>query len=318
MGGQQRGGAGGMMGGMQPNDEESKEAAGMFGSLLGTMGGGQDIGKHPRTENYWDMWKSTFCPRFTPFSFTFCIFAVNTTAYFLSLFMAATPSKELNQYVFLGADLETLHKWGALDAYEIHENFQIWRLLTSLLLSTGFSAWGVSSLALIFIGFVVESKRMSAIRMAVFYFTTGILGNLFAVCINFSCSVGNMACIMALISGMLAGVIVNFKVLAGAGHLRICLIFMTIGLFVMMLMLSANKDAPGIQWEAISMAGEGGGFIAGLCLGLVMMPFALERESPYVKCVRKIGMALTFCLTVILVCVFFFSVEPTRTIWSVI
>jgi len=46
--------------GMAPQDEESKEAVQMFGSLTGS--GGNSIGKPPRKENYWDMWKSTFCP----------------------------------------------------------------------------------------------------------------------------------------------------------------------------------------------------------------------------------------------------------------
>ena len=53
--------------------------------------------------------------------------------------MTTQADKSLNQYVFLGPDLHTLHKWGALDAYEIRYNWQVWRLFTSLLLSTGFA-----------------------------------------------------------------------------------------------------------------------------------------------------------------------------------
>ena len=45
--------------GMAPMDEEAKQAAGLYGGLTG---GGGNIGKPPRKENYWDMWKSTFCP----------------------------------------------------------------------------------------------------------------------------------------------------------------------------------------------------------------------------------------------------------------
>ena len=59
--------------------------------------------------------------------------------YLLSLLMTTQADKSLNQYVFLGPDLHTLHKWGALDAYEIRYNWQVWRLFTSLLLSTGFA-----------------------------------------------------------------------------------------------------------------------------------------------------------------------------------
>lgn len=43
--------------------------------------------------------------------------------YLLSLLMTTQGDKSLNQYVFLGPDLHTLHKWGALDAYEIRYNW---------------------------------------------------------------------------------------------------------------------------------------------------------------------------------------------------
>ena len=46
--------------GMPPMDEEAKQAIGMYGGLTG--GGRGDNVKPPRKENYWDMWKLTFCP----------------------------------------------------------------------------------------------------------------------------------------------------------------------------------------------------------------------------------------------------------------
>ena len=107
--------------GMAPQDEESKEAVQMFGSLTGS--GGNNIGKAPREENYFDMWKSTFCPQFSYFSFTFMIFALNTLFYVLTLLMSLGADRELNRNVFLGPDLKTLHTWGALDAYEIRYNW---------------------------------------------------------------------------------------------------------------------------------------------------------------------------------------------------
>jgi len=107
--------------GMAPQDEESKEAVQMFGSLTGS--GGNNIGKAPRDENYWDMWKSTFCPQFSYASFTFMIFALNTLVYLMSLLMTIGPDRRLNDLVFLGPDLLTLEKWGALDSYKIHEDY---------------------------------------------------------------------------------------------------------------------------------------------------------------------------------------------------
>ena len=82
------------MGGMAPMDEESKQAAGMYGGLTGS--GGNNVGKPPRQENYWDMWKSTFCPKFTVVSFTFIIWLITTGVYLATLFMTVQPRYELN------------------------------------------------------------------------------------------------------------------------------------------------------------------------------------------------------------------------------
>ena len=82
------GGGGGPFGGDGPMDPEAQEAASLFGGLTG--GGGQD--KDPRKENYWDMWKFAFCPTFTPMSFIFLIWVLNTIAYLTSLILTAMSS----------------------------------------------------------------------------------------------------------------------------------------------------------------------------------------------------------------------------------
>ena len=164
---------------------------------------------------------------------------------------------------------------------------------------------------------MAENSKMSAVRMGTFYFLAGILGNLFAVCVDFQPSVGNMAAVMGLVSGMLGSIIVNWKALSGAGMLRICLIFMMVFLIVILLLLSANKPAAGIEWESVSMASLGGGCMVGIGLGMMLFPYALQRTSPYVKLIRKIGFGMTFILAAILIPCFWLSVEPTPTKWSV-
>lgn len=83
-----------------------------------------------------------------------------------------------------------------------------------------------------------------------------------------------MAGVMSLTSGLLASVIVNWKALAGAGCMRICLIFMCVFLFII-LMLMSSTDAAGPGFEGISMTSEAGGFMAGLPMGMMLMPHAL-------------------------------------------
>ena len=60
------------------------------------------------------------------------IWVINTIVYILTLFMMVSPNKNLNSLVFLGPDPATLEKWGALNAYKIRYDFEIWRLFTSL------------------------------------------------------------------------------------------------------------------------------------------------------------------------------------------
>lgn len=91
--------------GMAPADPESQQAAALFGGLAGGSGGETDR-KAPRNENYWDMWKSVFCPNFTPFSFTFLIWIINTGLYgFLLISTGVGGEYKLNPLVFLGPDL---------------------------------------------------------------------------------------------------------------------------------------------------------------------------------------------------------------------
>lgn len=222
--------------GVEHMDEETKQGMSMFSGLTG--GAGASAGKHPRKENYWDMWKTTFCPKFTPVSFTFLIWLINTGVYLATLIMMVSPNKVLNKWSFLGPDCSTLHAWGALDAYEIHDNYQVWRLFTSLLLSYGFTTYCIGSGALLIIGFMVENPKMSPSKMALLYFGSGILGNLFSVCIENEPSVGPMPAIMGLVAGQLGMIIVNWKVLHQIGMVRICLIFMNVMIFVIMLLLS--------------------------------------------------------------------------------
>ena len=163
------------------------------------------------------------------------------------------------------------------------------------------------------IGFMVENPKMSVTKMAIFYYLSGILANLFSVCVQAEVSVGPFPSIMAMVSGLIASVIVNWKALAGAGMMRICLIFMMVLLFVIILILSADNYVDWPSFYGISMTAEAGGFMSGLCLGLLLMPHALPRQSPYVNMIRKIGIALTGLYLVIMVPVFLFAIDARAT-----
>ena len=124
-----------------------------------------------------------------------------------------------------------------------------------------------------------------------------------------------MTSVIALVSGLLSSVIVNWKALQGAGYMRVCLIFMMIMLMVVILLLSVQDNA-GYNWESISIAGEGGGFMAGIFVGMVLMPPALQRNDHHVKLIRMIGLGSVIVYAAILIPVFFCAVEPYQTRWA--
>jgi len=76
-------------------------------------------GKRAMQENFWDMWKFTFCPQFTAMSFTFFCVLVNLFFWILTLIFTPISGAHLNKLVFLGPDTALLNKWGAKNPYEI-------------------------------------------------------------------------------------------------------------------------------------------------------------------------------------------------------
>jgi len=84
---------------------------------------------------------------------------------------------------------------------------------------------------------MVESTRVGIGIMALFYFMSGGVASIFSALCSSELSCGNFSSIMALVSGMLALVIRNWKALAGAGPMRICLIFIIVIIFLIFLIM---------------------------------------------------------------------------------
>ena len=244
----------------------------------------------------------------------------NTIAFITSLILTGMDSdRELNSRVFLGPDLRVLNSLGCLNPYEIKENYQIWRLFTTLFLSIGFSNYVISSGTLMFIGFMIESSRMNIGTIAVFYFVAGGIASIFSCLVSSNLSCGNFSAIMALLSGLLALVIRNFHALGSAGPLRICLIFFIVIIFVIFLIMTASSESPGQSFSGVDLAGEGGGFMSGLWLGMMIMPAVrrgAERPGSCEKLVQKIGAGIFFFYTILLICLFIWVADPARTVYS--
>ena len=191
-------------GARQPPRNMSNPAQGGGGArrpLFGGMDGVQE--KHPRQENYCDMWTTTFCPNFTIWSFTFLNVLVQLIFYIGTLIYTSTTEQGLNKYMFLGNSLETLHDFGMRMPFEIKENGEVWRLILSLYINHGLSQLIINCLGLMFSGFMLEAQ-MGSIRLMLFYFISGICGNLLATTANDWYAVGAEPALLAQLAGLIS------------------------------------------------------------------------------------------------------------------
>lgn len=56
--------------------------------------------------------------------------------------------------------------------------------------------------------------------------------------------------------------------------------------------------------------------MAGLCMGMILMPHAMPQTTPFVKKVRIIGTVMILVYLAILLPVFYTSIYPTKTFYA--
>jgi membrane associated rhomboid family serine protease len=165
-----------------------------------------------------------------------------------------------------------------MNPYEVRNNFQMWRCFTALFLTTGFQQWAFSSAYLLLFGFMFTSTGMKSWKMLLFYLVCGATGNIFgAACDKHGAIfVGCIPACYGMFSSMIATVIVNWKVL---GPLKTPLA-LTLTIFTICLMLNSSSNLNIFNnYHPHSVWSSWGGFIMGLCLGLIVMPRAGEGRA---------------------------------------
>lgn len=126
----------------QPQPQLDPEAIDAMSMFAGFSGGGGQQTKPPRQENFWDMWKFTFCSNFYPLAVPALMWYAMTLMYIFSLCFSGRTYEiftGLNDYVFLGPNIGLLTAWGSKFQYKMRFEYQYWRLLTPMFLSVGFS-----------------------------------------------------------------------------------------------------------------------------------------------------------------------------------
>lgn len=158
---------------------------------------------------------------------------------------------------------------------------------------------------------------MSNLKMAIFYFTCGYIGNIFgAACDKHgSLFVGCGPATYAMFAAMISTLCVNWHALDAVPQMKCPLVLMLV-LFTFMLMFNSLSGSTKIlNYMPHSMAADWGGFMAGLFLGLIFVPRARARDcgpGSYGRLCTYIGMGLTTVYLGILLPLFFTVYDPPR------
>lgn len=228
------------------------------------------------------MWTTTFCPNFTCSSFTALLVIAQALVYIACLVFTNMLEAGFNDAFFLGVQPETLQNFGMRMPYLIKEDWQIWRLVTPVLLSHGFSSIVIFILLEMFIGFMVE-QAMGSMRMFVFSLVVAVGSNLFASAMTDEYAAGPEC----LIFGYMAALIGMFgtywdKLGENTGR-KACILFLMVVMLIFAIMFASNYAKQyAFYTRPLSIAfpdlmGAIGGFIFGLFGAFVFLPPASGR-----------------------------------------
>ena len=269
-------------------------------------------GKGAMSENYWDMWKFTFCPDFKTVSFTCFMCTFNLMIWITSLIFTGLDSGEsLNGKVFLGPSAKLLDKWGAKNPYQMQQNYQLWRLVTPAFLSTGFTQCFIGLFLLLLIGSMIESSGMSTTRVASLYFVGTIGGYLFGATCQDGLSVGPLPGIFALTAALFSNVIKNWKAMESLESRRFCLLIFSLGIFTIALLLTMQKGTIGYHFYSSDIYANLGGFLIGVFLSMILITPARDREASlsrsYESVVSLVGLLGSLIFFFTTAAIFFFG-----------
>ncbi|KAF7456110.1 rhomboid protease ROM1 [Cryptosporidium felis] len=164
---------------------------------------------------------------------------------------------------------------------------QVWRLIVSLFLHA--SIWHVvfNVIFQIRLSISCESKYGRVLNFVI-YFVSGILGNLFSAAIRSSCvvAVGASTSGFGLIGAQLAELILFWHTLQNKEHVVLNILLFGI---LMILITWGNPSSAIDHWGHI------GGFISGVCLG-VICNYNSETKPKWYQAAFGISISLLFCI----------------------
>lgn len=185
-----------------------------YGLALGTPA-------QARTETFWYMLKSLFCPFFTSRSFVFTMSVIQVLVFAIEVFY------DYDSAALLTPKVTTLVELGARDSNLIRAG-ELWRLLTPVLLHANLSHLVFNLIMQMVVGFRLEPTVGLRDTMLV-YIGASVGGCLFSSVISpFSISVGASAGILGIAAAIVGWVWMNWDALEGDPNRAVTLFWVII------------------------------------------------------------------------------------------
>ena len=186
---------------------------------------------------------------------------------------------------FLQPDIFALMKLGAKYPYNMKLGY-VWLFITPAFMHANFMHIFSNIISTLIFGMSFESA-VGVFKTFLIYMLAGIGGNLFSALITDDLSVGASTCIMGLLGGHLAFIVMNWDALKPLGFLR-CQMLCLISLIILMNLFIGFGSA-----SLIDNFGHFGGFLTGL---LASFSFLTPIEvSQTVERLRKVAFAFLLC-----------------------
>ena len=239
---------------------------------------------NPRKENFCFFLKLTCCPSFTFLSFIFFICLFDLAYFILELVMSRQIYGD-----FLQPDYEALMKLGAKYPFDMKKG-HVWLFITPAFMHANFMHIFSNIIATLIFGMSFESA-VGLFKTLSIYILSGIGGNLFSALLSDDLSVGASTCIMGLLGGHLAFLILNWDALRPLGFLRCQLLVIVIMIIVMNLFMGLGSPS------LIDNFGHFGGFLVGIFSSFtILKPL---QVSGWEQRLKKINFVLLACYFII-------------------
>ena len=144
----------------------------------------------------------------------------------------------------------------------------------------------ITVIVLMLFGSLIESAGMSTQKVAILYLVSGSGGYLFKAACNETLAVGGLPGCFGFLAALTSNIILNWTAIEQLGGCRFCLVLINLLIMGLVIMVTYTPDIT-TGFERNSLSAEGGAYIVGLFLSLILLPAARKQEAEQAGAIEK-------------------------------